>query len=133
MPRKSSKWGSEHQKLRAKLIARWRPGDPCSRCGQPMMELYHVNPATQKRVAAIQLGHRDGGRGWAGLEHRACNESAGGIKGALIQGKTVRTRTCPICHVTYKASRKDQIACSAEHAAAYKRGDKPWPVSGRPW
>jgi hypothetical protein len=82
----------------------------------------------------LHLGHPDAGNGMRYLlEHDHCNESAGGIAGALIQGKTVRTKTCPVCHVTYKASRKDQLACSAEHAAAYKRGDKPWPVSGRPW
>jgi ribosomal protein S27AE len=123
MPRKSSKWGSEHQKRRAKLIARWRPGDPCSRCGFGMFDRDR-----------LQLGHPEPGNGMrSALEHDHCNESAGGVKGALIQGKTIRTKTCPICHVQYKATHKDQIACSREHAAAVKRGDAPWPVSGRPW
>jgi hypothetical protein len=133
MPRKASKYGTPHQKLRAQLVARWRPGDPCARCGKPMMTLYRVSAATGRRVAAVQLGHRDGGTGWTGLEHSECNMSAGGIVGTSRQGKKSRQRSCPICHVGYKASRTDQIACCREHADAFKRGDAPWPVSGRAW
>lgn len=123
MPVKGSKWGTAHQKLRAKLIARWRPGDPCSRCGLPML-----GPSRY-----IHLGHNDSGNGYRGLEHARCNESAGGVVGAERQGKTPRSKVCPICHAPYTATRTSQIACCREHADAAKRGDAPWPLAGRAW
>jgi hypothetical protein len=59
-------YGREHRKLRAALLARWRPGDPCARCGRGM---WHK--------ALIDLGHVDGDRTrYAGLEHRWCNRGA---------------------------------------------------------
>jgi len=124
MAPKGSKYGPAHQKMRARLIARWRPGQPCARCGQPTWD-----------ATKLHLGHRDGAgpRAYLGLEHDRCNESAGGVVGTSRQGKRTRQRVCPICHVTYRATRASQLACSREHADAVKRGDQPQPVSGRSW
>lgn len=69
-------YGSQHQKLRRQLLARWRPGDPCARCGQPMLYRWLVYP-DGRRVSAIDLGHTDDRRGWTGLEHMRCNRRAG--------------------------------------------------------
>ena len=58
-------YGADHRKLRARLIAAFRPGQPCARCGQPI--------ATTKDA---QLGHDDADRTqYRGLEHVRCNES----------------------------------------------------------
>jgi hypothetical protein len=82
----------------------------------------------------IHLGHPDPGNGSRyALEHDHCNESAGGVVGTIRQGKKTRQRSCPICHVTYRATRASQLACCREHADAVKRGDQPQPVSGRSW
>lgn len=55
-------YGTAHQQLRAKLLAQWKPGDPCARCGKPMTD-----------KTRIDLGHQDGKRGYRGLEHDTCN------------------------------------------------------------
>lgn len=126
VPAPGSKWGRDHELLRAKLINRWRPGDPCNRCAQPMM-----GPP-----ARIHLGHPDAGNGNRyGLEHDTCNTSAGGTLGAERRwgpGGQSRDRTCPICAAPYQASHTRQLACSREHAAMVRRGETR-PPSGRPW
>lgn len=62
----------QRKRLRSWLLARWRPGDPCPRCGQPMwriedIDMGHVVPR------AIGGTFRDGVR----LEHRSCNRRQG--------------------------------------------------------
>jgi hypothetical protein len=76
-------YGTQHQRMRRYLLARWRPGDPCARCGQPMLHRWLID-ASGRRVSAIDLGHTDDRRGYTGLEHRACNRRDGQRKTAAI-------------------------------------------------
>jgi hypothetical protein len=80
-------YGTQHQRLRRQLLARWRPGDPCARCGQPMLHRWLVQPGG-RRVSAIDLGHTDDRTGYTGLEHRACNRRDGQRKTTAV----LRTR-----------------------------------------
>jgi hypothetical protein len=70
------------RKIRKLALARWRPGDPCARCGLPMWD---------KRY--IDLGHLipfvNGGRFGDGvqLEHRHCSRSAGATLGNRRRGQ----------------------------------------------
>lgn len=68
-------YGSEHQRIRARMVRAMRPGTICVRCGQPMYKWQR-----------LQLGHGEvpasqGGKGER-LEHGVCNESAGGLAAA---------------------------------------------------
>lgn len=63
-------YGAAHQAERARLLAAFRPGQPCARCGKPI---------TTKNDA--DLGHTDDRGGYRGLEHRRCNRGAGKGKG----------------------------------------------------
>ena len=74
-------YGYSHQKMRAQAIAAFRPGDPCSRCGRPMM-----GPPT-----TLELDHDDTRQGYRGLSHRRCNRAAGARKLNAIK----RRRTQP--------------------------------------
>jgi hypothetical protein len=60
-----------HQAIRRGLLATYEPTDPCWRCGLPL------GPDPSR----IDLGHRDDGPGWAGLEHAYCSRAAGARKG----------------------------------------------------
>jgi hypothetical protein len=60
-------YDGEHEAVRRALLAVYQPSDPCRRCGRPL----GPNPAR------IDLGHRDDGAGWSGLEHARCNRQAG--------------------------------------------------------
>ena len=73
-------YGSRHQALRKRLLLRWRPGDPCARCGQPMW-----GPA-----AMIDLGHTADRTGYTGLEHRRCNRGDGARRGNRMRGTARR-------------------------------------------
>jgi len=61
----------------------------------------------------LNLDHNDDGVGYKGFSHsspcrtcgRRCNQSAGGVKGALQQGKRLRNRACIICGKPFTASR----------------------------
>lgn len=65
---------SGHPQLRALLLSRYIPGITlCWRCEQPITTL---------RPRDIHLGHDDDNpQIWRGLEHRACNTSAGASRG----------------------------------------------------
>jgi hypothetical protein len=76
-------YGASHQALRKQLLARWRPGDPCARCGQPMMYRWLATP-DGRRVSAIDLGHTDDRRSYTGLEHRSCNRRDGQRKTTAV-------------------------------------------------
>lgn len=76
-------YGSQHQALRKRLLARWRPGDPCARCGQPMLYRWLLMP-DGRRVSAIDLGHADDRTAYTGLEHRACNRRDGQRKTTAV-------------------------------------------------
>jgi hypothetical protein len=60
-----------HRTIRKALLAVATPADACWRCGRPL------GPDPAK----VHLGHRDDGPGYAGLEHKRCNEQAGGRAG----------------------------------------------------
>jgi len=80
-------YGPAHQKLRKQLLARWRPGDPCARCGWPMLYRWLIYPDGRK-VSAIDLGHTDDRTGYTGLEHRNCNRRDGQAKTtAILRGR----------------------------------------------
>jgi hypothetical protein len=64
-------YDGEHQAVRRALLAVCSPADPCWRCGRPL----GPDPSM------LDLGHRDDGPGWAGLEHRYCSRAAGARKG----------------------------------------------------
>jgi hypothetical protein len=65
-------YDSAHQAIRRALLAGASPADPCARCGRPL----GPDPAN------VHLGHDDDHPGaYSGLEHKRCNESAGGRKG----------------------------------------------------
>lgn len=88
MPRYQGKttergYGSQHQALRARLLAAWKPGQPCARCGQPMNYRWTTDRAGRK-VSAIDLGHNDQRTGYTGLEHRGCNRRDGQAKTTVI-------------------------------------------------
>jgi hypothetical protein len=61
-------YGTEHQRLRAQLLASYQPGiTMCWRCQQPISD-----PPSR-----IHLGHDDNDRRvWRGLEHLICNITA---------------------------------------------------------
>lgn len=65
-------YGAQHQAARRAALAQLKanPGQPCSRCSQPMYP-----------GQALHLDHTDDRAGYLGLSHAACNLSAGGRKG----------------------------------------------------
>jgi hypothetical protein len=81
-------YGHAHRKLRATLIAAWLPGDPCARCGQPML-----GPPSK-----IHLGHNADRTAWTGLEHSVCNLRDAAVRGAIRSngGKTAAARTATV-------------------------------------
>jgi hypothetical protein len=76
-------YGSSHQALRSRLLAAWKPGQPCARCGQPIYYIWTWD-LNGKRVSAVDLGHTDDRRGYAGLEHRRCNRRDGQAKTTAV-------------------------------------------------
>lgn len=79
-------YGWSHQQIQARLIAAWRPGDPCARCGRPMLERWTISK-TGKRISAIHLGHTDDRTGYTGLEHMTCNVRDGAQRGARARAR----------------------------------------------
>lgn len=78
-------YGYPHQKLQAALLANWRPGDPCARCGGPMWHRWTVS-RTGKRISAIHLDHDDRDRTrYRGLSHMKCNVGAANRRRAGVQ------------------------------------------------
>jgi len=74
----------EHQAVRRGLLAAYEPIDPCWRCGFPL------GPDPSR----LDLGHRDDGPGWAGLEHAKCSRAAGARKGnALRRARRAERKT----------------------------------------
>lgn len=80
-------YGYGHVKILEAALARWRPGDLCAWCGQPMERRWMVNRAG-KRVSAIHLGHTADRSGYLGLMHAHCNTSEGASRGNRMR-KTV--------------------------------------------
>ena len=55
-------YGRAHRQLREKLLAQWKPGDPCAHCGQPMRD-----------KSRLDLAHTADRSGYRGLAHDVCN------------------------------------------------------------
>jgi hypothetical protein len=68
----SDPYGSAHEAIRKAMLATSGPATPCARCGKPL------GPDPSQ----VDLGHRDDGPGYNGLECAKCNRAAGGRKGA---------------------------------------------------
>ncbi len=73
-------YGWTHQQAKAEACRRYRPGQPCVRCHQPMRV---ADPRT------LHLDHTDDRRGYRGLAHPRCNTRAGQAKS--VQARTGRT------------------------------------------
>lgn len=69
-------YGSRHRRARTAAIAQLQDGQPCARCGRPML---------RSDAAQLDLDHDDDRTGYRGLAHRSCNRRAG-------QAKAVRQR-----------------------------------------
>jgi hypothetical protein len=113
-------YGASHQALRKQLLARWRPGDPCARCGQPMLYRW-MTDGSGRRTSAIDLGHTDDRTAYTGLEHRSCNRRDG-------QRKTtaVLRRRGPMPARQLAAVRMRQWQASAKAVAGAARQARNW-------
>lgn len=72
-------YGTEHQRLRKRLLERWRPGDPCTRCGRAMWDRRYID-----------LAHTPDRTAYEGLQHRACNRGEGASRGNRMRGMVWR-------------------------------------------
>lgn len=133
---------SQHQRTRAALLPHVQWGTTlCYRCDHPLQ------PGDE-----VHLDHADDGS-YGGFSHcspcqvceQRCNLSAGGTKGALLQGKRLRSRSCVICGRQFTAGRGRDSAKAAtcgqrECLTALRRLRKngapdpqPPPQTGRKW
>jgi hypothetical protein len=55
-------YGKTHRQTRARLLAAWKPGDPCAHCGQAMLD-----------KSRLDLAHTQDRSGYRGLAHDVCN------------------------------------------------------------
>lgn len=100
-------YGTAHQRLRRQLMAKWRPGDPCARCGRPMWD-----------KKAIDLGHTDDRTGYRGLEHSFCNRKAGAGHGNTARGQATMVKfdgrqgaPCATCGQHYRHPAQACVIC----------------------
>lgn len=132
-----------HKRARDALLPTVVPGvTPCFRCQHPL-----------ETGDQIELDHADDGS-YGGFSHgrspcrvcgKKCNASAGGTKGALLQGKKPRQRRCGVCGVPFTASNSSdgsravtcgRQSCLTQLRAVRKTGEpdpQAPPSSGRPW
>jgi hypothetical protein len=77
-----------HRKRVTAAKAAWWPGQPCARCGQPIISLT-MTDRRGRTVSAVDLGHVDGSgkRVYQGLEHVHCSRSAGAKLGNRMRGQ----------------------------------------------
>jgi hypothetical protein len=61
-PRASRGYGAAHDRTRAELLVKFRPGDPCALCGEAMASR-----------DGLDLAHNKDRTGWKGLAHASCN------------------------------------------------------------
>jgi hypothetical protein len=102
----------EHAAVRRAAIAAYEPADPCWRCGFPL------GPDSSR----LDLGHRDDGPGWAGLEHAKCSRAAGARKGnARRQARTERRVTVADAALALEISENRQYTSVV--AAGHLDGD----------
>ena len=78
-------YGGPHQAEQKRRLARWKPGDPCARCGQPMWQRWEY--VGGRRVSAMHLGHTADRTAYTGLEHAHCNLSEGATRGNRMRGQ----------------------------------------------
>ena len=76
-------YGPAHQARRKRLLAAWKPGQPCARCGQPMLYRWLIKP-DGSQVTALHLDHDDQRTGYRGLSHARCNLQDGQAKTTAI-------------------------------------------------
>jgi Pyruvate/2-oxoacid:ferredoxin oxidoreductase delta subunit len=77
------KYGQAHKNARREMLAAFRPGSPCVRCGHPMWY-----PREK-----IHLDHSDDGKQYLGFSHgdpcsvcgERCNEASAGRKWAAMR------------------------------------------------
>ena len=137
------KYTGYHRRARAAGLALLEPGSPCVRCSHEMWPAADI----------LNLDHSDDGTGYLGFSHsspcrtcgKRCNQSAGGIKGALLAGKRPRERACVICGRAFVASRgtdgSNAATCGQRSCLtrlrAIRKACQPDPEppaqSGRPW
>lgn len=86
-------YGWDHQKARQRFLAEMQEGDPCARCGDPMVT-----------TEPLDLDHNDDRTGYLGLSHRSCN------RGSKRRVEPLPPRSCPVCG-GHKPSSK-QVTCS---------------------
>src|SRR5215472_7037616 len=77
-------YGWDHVKERARQIALWQPGQPCTRCGQPIWHL-SVMTVTGHRISTVDLAHTPDRTAYEGLQHRRCNRAEGATRGNLLR------------------------------------------------
>lgn len=86
----------EHVTIGRQLLAQWKPGDPCARCGQPMWSRWTFD-RNGNQVSAIDVddfpGRAYGGPQVKRLSHRHCNRSAGARAGNRRRGNGGGWRT----------------------------------------
>ena len=82
-------YGARHVRILKAARAAWKPGDLCSRCGQPMWQLwqeYIDGHGKRRRMCLLDLAHTPDRTGYEGLQHRYCNRSEGAIRGNSMRG-----------------------------------------------
>lgn len=134
---------AQHRRAREAMLAQVIPGETlCYRCQHPL-----------EAGDLIELDHADDGS-YGGFSHgrspcricgKRCNPSAGGTKGALLQGKRPRSRSCVICGKQFTASRGTDgrlaVTCGQRECVtavkrlrrAHEPDPEPPPQTGRSW
>jgi hypothetical protein len=100
-----------HEAVRRALLAASTTATPCWRCGFPL------GPDPGR----VDLGHRDDGPGWAGLEHRRCNRQAGARKG----NQRRRARRERIVAMVTEVALALEISQDRQHCAVVAAGRLP--------
>lgn len=98
-------YGARYQSDLAAYIARWRPGDPCVLCGQPMLQRWTVT-RTGRKVSAIELDHKPDRSGYRGLAHARCNRSDGATRGNRMRGQQRAVSSAPSAPAPLRTSRQ---------------------------
>jgi len=101
-------YGTYHQRLRRYLISIFEPGQPCPRCGGPILA-----------GEPVDLDHTDDRSGYLGLSHAWCNRGA-------LDGPRPRVTSCPVCgaYVARSGRKTCSRACGWE-----LRRRAAWPVN----
>jgi hypothetical protein len=104
----------EHEAIRLALLAAASASDPCWRCGQPL----------GRDASKIDLGHRDDGPGWAGLEHARCNRQAGAKKGNALRRERRKRAVKQVEQVAVALEISEDRRHTSIATAGHLRGDQ---------